>query len=223
MMHQRISKKIFIYIFIFFALVTITNSNLSYNFYKIKEFKINGLNKLESKKLYDDIKIFRNINIFSFNKKEVSKIINSNKTIEEFDIIKIYPSTLKIEIKKTKFLAITKKNDTDYLVASNGNLIEIKDLNIELPYIFGDIDVNNFLYFKRIIDISNFEFNKIKSLYYFKSNRWDIVTKDGLLLKMPSKPTLSKINLIFEIIKKDSFNDVKIIDFRQNNMMVINE
>ena len=46
---------------------------VSYNFYKIKEFKINGLNKLESKKLYDDIKIFRNINIFSFNKNKFQK------------------------------------------------------------------------------------------------------------------------------------------------------
>ncbi|MDB9746620.1 FtsQ-type POTRA domain-containing protein [Candidatus Pelagibacter sp.] len=205
------------------TLATITNSKLSYNFYKIKKFNINGLNKLETKKLYDDVKLFRNINIFSFNKKKVSKIISSNKTVEEFDVIKIYPSTLRIEIKKTKFLAITKKNGIDYLVASNGNLIEIKGPNLELPYIFGDIDVNKFLYFKGIIDISNFEFNEIKSLYYFKSDRWDITTKDGLLLKIPSKLTLSKMNLIFEIIKKDSFNDVKIIDFRQNNMMVINE
>ena len=223
MMHQRISKKIFIYIFIFFTFVTITNSKFSYDFYKIKEFNINGLNQLEAEKLHDDVKIFRNINIFSFNKKDVSKIINSSKTIEEFNIIKIYPSTLKIEIKKTKFLAITKKNGIDYLVASNENLIEIKDTNLELPYIFGDIDVNNFLNFKKIIDISNFEFNKIKSLYYFKSNRWDIITKDGLLLKMPINLTVKKVNLIFEIIKKNNFNNVKIIDFRQNNFMVINE
>ena len=116
MTHQRISKKIFIYIFIFFTLVTITNSKLSYNFYKIKEFNIIGLNQLETKKFYDELKIFRNDNIFSFNKKKVSNIIYSNKTIEEYDVVKIYPSTLKIEIKKTKFLAITKKNGTDYLV-----------------------------------------------------------------------------------------------------------
>ena len=192
MMHQRISKKIFIYIFIFFTLVTITNSKLSYNFYKIKEFDIIGLNQLETKKFYDEIKIFRNNNIFLFNKKKVSNIIYSNKTIEEYDVVKIYPSTLKFEIKKTKFLAITKKNGTDYLVASNGNFIEINNLILELPYIFGDIDVNNFLYFKEIIDISNFEFDKIKSLYYFKSNRWDITTKDGLVLKLPSNLTLKK-------------------------------
>ena len=160
---------------------------------------------------------------FYLTKKKISKIIYSNKIIEKFNIVKIYPSTLNIEIEKTKFLAITKKNNIDYLVASNRNLIEIKDHNLELPYIFGDIDVNNFLSFKEIIDISNFEFNEIKNLYYFKSNRWDIVTKDGLLLKMPSNLTLKKMNFIFEIIKKDNFSDLKIIDFRQNNMMVINE
>ena len=68
-----------------------------------------------------------------------------------------------------------------------------------------------------------FQINKIKSLYYFKSNRWDIITKDGLLLKMPINLTVKKVNLIFEIIKKNNFNNVKIIDFRQNNFMVINE
>ena len=223
MTHQRTSKKIFIYIFIFFTLVTITNSKLSYDFYKVKKFNISGLNQLETIKLNNDLKIFDNINIFLFNKKKISKIIYSNKIIEKFNIVKIYPSTLNIEIEKTKFLAIKKKNNIDYLVASNRNLIEIKDHNLELPYIFGDIDVNNFLSFKEIIDISNFEFNEIKNLYYFKSNRWDIVTKDGLLLKMPSNLTLKKMNFIFEIIKKDNFSDLKIIDFRQNNMMVINE
>ena len=222
-MHQRISKKIIIYILIFLILATITNRQLSYDFYKIKEFNINGLDQLETEKVYNDIKIFKNINIFLFNKKDVSKIIYSNKIIKEFDIVKIYPSTLKVKIKKTKFLAITKKNSIDYIVTSNGNLIKIKDTNLGLPYIFGEIDVNNFLYFKEIIDISNFEFKKIKDLYYFKSNRWDIITKEGIILKMPPNLTVKKMNLIFEVVKNNIFSGVKIIDFRQNNMMVINE
>jgi cell division septal protein FtsQ len=222
-MHQRISKKIIIYILIFLILATITNRQLSYDFYKIKEFNINGLDQIETEKVYNDIKIFKNINIFLFNKKDVSKIIYSNKIIKEFDIVKIYPSTLKVKIKKTKFLAITKKNSIDYIVTSNGNLIKIKDTNLGLPYIFGEIDVNNFLYFKEIIDISNFEFKKIKDLYYFKSNRWDITTKEGIILKMPPNLTVKKMNLIFEVVKNNIFSGVKIIDFRQNNMMVINE
>ena len=223
MMHQRISKKIFIYIFIFFTLVTINNTKLSYDFYKIKQFNINGLSQLETKKLHDDVKNFINMNIFLFNEKDISKIIYSNKIIEEFGIVKIYPSTLNIEIKKTKFLAITKKNNNDYLVGTNGNLLKVNNTISDLPYIFGNINVNNFLNFKKKIDNSNFKFDEIMDLYYFKSNRWDVITKDGLTLKMPSNLTVENLNLIFKIIQGNDFDDNKILDFRQNNMIFINE
>ena len=76
MMHQRISKKIFIYLFIFFILVTITNKKLSYNIYEVNEFKINGLNQLETEKLYDDVKKIKNISIFSFDRDILSSLFN---------------------------------------------------------------------------------------------------------------------------------------------------
>ena len=222
MMHQRISKKITIYLFIFFTLVTVSNKNLSYDFYRIKELNINGLNSLETNKIYNDLKIFKNMNIFSFDKQNISKKIYSNKIVEKIKIFKIYPSTLNIEIKKTKFLAITKKNNNNFLVGANGNLIKVNNTILDLPYIFGNIDVNNFLYFKEVIDNSNFKFDDIKNLYYFKSNRWDVITKDGLTLKMPPNLTVKKLNLLFKIIQKNDFSDEKIIDYRQSNMMVIN-
>ncbi|WP_218836807.1 cell division protein FtsQ/DivIB [Candidatus Pelagibacter communis] len=222
-MHQRISKKIFIYLFIFFFTVTISNNKLSNDFYKIKELNIIGLNKLETKNLYEDIKILIDNNIFLFNKKDISKIINSNKTVQEFNITKIYPSKLKIEIKKTNFLALTKKSGINYIVLENGNLLEKKHSSLELPFIFGDINVKNFLFFKNLVDASNFDFKKIKNLYYFKSNRWDILTKDGIIIKMPFNLTLENLNQIFEIIKEDKFENAKIIDFRQNNLMITNE
>lgn len=222
-MHQRISKKLFIFLFIFFILGTINNSKLSYDFYKVKKFNISGLNEVEKKKLYNDFKILKNVNIFFFNKRDISKMIYSNKNVEEFEIDKIYPSTLNIEIKKTKLLALTQKNGNNYFVGANGNLLEINDNFLELPFIFGNIDIDNFLYFKKIIDNSNFEFNYIKNLYYFKSNRWDILTKDGLTIKMPNNLTVEKLNLISKVIKNQNLNNVELFDFRQNNMLVINE
>ena len=223
MMHQRISKKLFIFLFIFFILGTINNSKLSYDFYKVKKFNISGLNEVEKKKFYNDFKILKNVNIFFFNKRDISKMIYSNKNVEEFEIDKIYPSTLNIEIKKTKLLALTQKNGNNYFVGANGNLLEINDNFVELPFIFGNIDIDNFLYFKKIIDNSNFEFNYIKNLYYFKSNRWDILTKDGLTIKMPNNLTVEKLNLISKVIKNQNLNNVELFDFRQNNMLVINE
>jgi cell division septal protein FtsQ len=81
MMHQRISKKIIIYLFIFFTLVTINNKKLSNDFYIIKKFNINGLSNLETKKILYDLKIFKNTNIFLFNGKNISKKIYSNKIV----------------------------------------------------------------------------------------------------------------------------------------------
>ena len=170
-MPQRISKKILIYLFVFFTLVTINNTRISNDFYKIKKFNISGLNKIETSKIYDDLIIFKNNNIFLFNKDKISEKIYSNNFVEKFKIFKLYPSTLNIEIEKTKFLAITKKNNKDYLIGTNGKLIEIKDTISNMPFIFGNINIQNFLKFKKTIDNSNFKFNEIENLYYFKSNR----------------------------------------------------
>ncbi len=222
MMHQRISKKIIIYLFIFLTLGTITTTKVSNNFYKVIDLKINGLNPDEANKIYKDLEHFKNENIFLLDKKNISEMINLNKTVEQFKIFKNYPSSLNIEIKKTEILAITKKNNIDYLIGSNGNLIKVNDNTIERPFIFGNIDIKNFLNFKKKIDKSNFRFNDIKDLYYFKSNRWDVIFKDGTTIKMPLNLTLEKLNLIFTIIQNNYFDNKKIIDFRQSNMMVIN-
>ena len=220
-MHQQTNKKIFIYLLIFFTLVTINNKKLSYDFYNIKKFNINGLSQIETKKLINSFKIFKDTNIFTFKKNDISRIIYDNKIIEDFSVIKIYPSTLNIDIQKTKILASTKKNGKDYLVLGNGNLIVAENSSAELPFIFGNFNVDNFIKLKDKIDSSKFDFKSIKSFYYFKSNRWDILTNEGLTLKMTSNLTVQKLNFIFNIIKKDIFNDVKIFDFRQKNMMVI--
>mgnify|MGYP002056452050 FL=1 len=157
MMPQRISKKILIYLFVFFTLVTINNTRISNDFYKIKKFNVSGLNKIETTKIYDDLIIFKNNNIFLFNNENISEKIYSNNFVEKFKIFKLYPSTLNIEIEKTKFLAITKKNNKDYLIGTNGKLIEIKDTISNMPFIFGKINVQNFLKFKKAMDNSNFK------------------------------------------------------------------
>ena len=83
-MPQQISKKIIIYLFVFFSLVTINNINLSNDFYKIKQVNIIGLNKIETTKIYDELIIFKNDNIFLFNKKNISEKIYLNNFVEKF-------------------------------------------------------------------------------------------------------------------------------------------
>ena len=223
-MHQRISKKISIYLLIFFILVTVNNINVSkFDLFKIKNLKIFGLEKVENDKFYKNIEYLKNKNIFFLDKKEISDNINSNKIVDEFFVFKNYPSEIKVEIKKTKFIALTKKNQQSYFIGSNGNLIRSDNSENNLPFVFGKIDVKNFLKIKNIIDNSDFNFDEIRNFYYFKSKRWDLETNEGLVIKLPLKGIEPSLNILTNLYKKKEYKDMKMIDFRQNKQIIINE
>ena len=84
-MHQRISKKIFIYLFIFLILASLNNVKLSkFSIPKINNLEIFGLENDENEKIYKDIEYIKNKNIFSLNKNKILNIIYKNKAVEEF-------------------------------------------------------------------------------------------------------------------------------------------
>ncbi len=223
-MHQLISKKIIVYFLMFCFLVSINNiSFMNVSFPKISEVEINGLNSDERKKIEDIIYDSNFKNIFYLDKEYLKRKINSINIIEQFEIFKNYPSTLKIFIKKTEILAQTKKNGFDYLIGSNGKLIENKDFTLELPFIFGDLNILEFLELKREIDSSLFEFSEILNLYVYKSNRWDIETRNGNLIKLPKNDIKRILNLYVRLSNEEKINEKTIVDFRQKNQIILND
>ena len=190
---------------------------------KISKIEINGLNLDERKKIENIIYDSNSKNIFHLDKDYLKKKINSINIIEQFEIFKKYPSTIKIFIEKTKILAKTKRNGFDYLIGSNGKLIENKDFILELPFIFGDLDISEFLKLKRKIDSSIFEFSEISNLYLYKSNRWDIETRNGNLIKLPNNNIKEILNLYVRMSDEKKINQKTIVDFRQKNQIILNE
>ncbi len=222
-MHQQISKRIIIYLFIFLFLGTLNNKNfLLLSFERDNYFEIKDLSETKNDKIIQELSKFNNENLFILKKDQVSETIKSHKIVERFFVFKNYPSNLNIKIEKTKFLAITKKNGLDYYVGSNGNLIKADIIKEDLPFIFGDVNVLEFLKLKNIIDNSNFNYSQIKKFYYFKSKRWDIETKDGLLINLPFKNLNNSFKILFRIQKNNEFNDYRNIDLRQKNQIIVN-
>ena len=223
-MHLLISKKIIIYLLTFSFLVSINNiSFMNISFPKISKIEINGLNAEERKKIEDIIYASNFKNIFQLDKNYLKKKINSINTIEQFKIFKNYPSTLKIFIEKTKILARTKRNGFDYLIGSNGKLIENRNSILDLPFIFGDLNISEFLKLKKDVDNSLFDFSEISNLYIFKSSRWDIETRNGNLIKLPKNNIEEILNLYVRMSNEKKINEKTIIDFRQKNQIILNE
>ena len=223
-MHQRKGKKILIYLFILIFAGSINNTALTkIEFENIKNISISGLNDEENLNILNDIKDLDLKSIFHINKNEISKIINSNNLVEKYEITKKYPHSLDIKITKTNFLAKISSNGKIYLVGSNGKLSDIKFSDKELPYIFGKPEINEFLKLIDIIYQSKFSLNEIENLYFFPSKRWDLELKNKTILKLSKDLTQFSLDEVFEILNDKNFHNIKVVDARIKNQIILNE
>ena len=222
-MLQQINKKIILYISLVIILGTFNNKNLkNFDLPKINMVNIEGIkfNDNEYLKIMNLIKLN---NLLSIQKSQIKEILNSNNLIEEYEVFKKYPSSLEIKIEKTNFLASTNINGKNYLVGSNGKFINTKDYSQNLPFIFGNFETEKFLEFKNIILQTDFKYNNIKNFYYFPSGRWDMEMNSGVLIKLPITGIKESLNLSIDLLENIEFSNVKILDIRQKNQIVIND
>ena len=224
-MHQRKSKKILIYFFLLVLMSSISNNSINnLKFEKIKNINIFGLDENDQKIILHNLNNLDLKNIFFINKIKLQNIIESNSLVEKYNVIKKYPHSIDINIKKTNFIARINKNGKFFLVGNNGKLSINNNLNIQLPYIFGNPGINEVVELKKIIDQSNIDYSQIGSLYYFKSNRWDLKFTNNILIKLPEKidkETLDKISFFLKNIK---LKNKRILDARiKNQIIILNE
>ena len=223
-MHQLIDKKNKIIIYLISLLILSTTNgkfvkNQNVYFSTINQVNIKGLSNTDNKKIYNELNSLFYQNILFVGKKEIQRVISNYNIIEEYNIKKIYPSTININIKPTKFIA--KLSNNDQLVGANGKLIEDRDNNEILPYMFGEYNSRDFLILKNNIDKSKFTFTEFKTLYFFPSNRWDILTNDDILIKLPQDNFSTALNLAHKIISSDNLENKKLIDLRVNNHLIL--
>ena len=224
-MHLPIDKKnkIYIYLIIFFLFTTISNLQIyNSNLFKFsfKDIKISGLSEKNNLYIVQELKKIQMKNIFFIQKDILAKILTQNNLVNSFEIKKIFPNTIEIKIKKTKFLGITNIDGNFYFIGSNGKLINYDESSKNLPYIFGKIDTFNFLEFINLIKQSTVDIKNIKEIYFFPSGRWDIKTKQDKLFKLPSKNILPALNTISKLNNSKEFKKASIVDLRFKDKII---
>ena len=223
-MHQRKSKKILIYFFLLFLVGSINNININnLKFQSIKNINVTGLENEDNSIISKKIKNLKLDNIYLINKKDLNTLIESNNLVEKYFIFKKYPSSLNINIDKTSFLARISKNGKIYDLGSNGKLIENKYSNNQLPFVFGNPEIIEFFNIKKIIDESQISFEEIESLYFFLSKRWDLKLRNNIIIKLPNDNTKEGLKLVSEFLHNNEFKDIKIIDARIKNQIILND
>jgi len=223
-MHQQKGKKILIYFFLFLIVGSINNTALKIvQFENIKNIQISGLSKNQKIKLLENIEKLNLKNIFFLNGNKISKIIGSNSLVENYEVFKKYPHDLDIKIERTDFLAKINNNGKIFLIGSNGKLSDVKFSKKELPFIFGKPEIDEFIKFTNIIEKSKFSLSDIKNLYFFPSKRWDLELKNNIILKLSKDHARLSLDQAFEFLNDSNFNDIKVVDARIRNQIILND
>ena len=101
-------KKLFIYLFLLLLLTTINNLSLRNSEYlklKINQITVSGLNSENNIKISEEFnRLVSQKNLFFINKDYFVNILEKNNLIHSFEVKKIYPNLIKVQIKKTEII-----------------------------------------------------------------------------------------------------------------------
>ena len=231
MTHQSIDKKnkYLFYFIIFLFLTTINSISLTESkdlLSKVKTVEVSGLKENLNTSVEKNFEFLLNNNIYKINKELIIKELDRYNYLQNYQVNKIYPSKIIKNLSQTNLLATTIKDNKNYIIGSNGKFInyEIFNLNYDLPNVFGSFSSEEFIFLRKIIDQTDFDYNNIENILFFPSGRWDIKTKDNITIKLPkegAEQALIKVQSIFNNIE---LKDNNVIDLRiPNQVILVNE
>ena len=226
-MPQSISKyKLYLYLFFFIFLTSIFNFQFLENYknkFSLKEIQITGLPDYEKKMIEKELNKLQNTNIFKINKDRVSEILNQFSFLEKVYVNKAMPSTINLNLSKTQILGKTFRNGKNFYIGQNGNFIDFDQLseNNFNNTVFGNFKIEEFINLQKILEKHQIEINKIKSYYFFKNKRWDLLFSNGLTIKLPTKNLEKSLKIYNKLLKSDSLHNTKIVDLRVNNQIIL--
>jgi len=225
-MHQQINKKnkIFFYFILFLLFTTINNNNfhdLKKNFFKINSIEIHGLKDRDKIQIIENFSYLLEKNLLFLDHNKIFYDMEKLEYLETYKIFKKYPSSINIYAEYTNIIAKTFIGGNMSYLASNGKFINNSNLSIPkfIPNIYGKFDTKDYFSFIEILKKNKFQMNEITEFFYFDSNRWDIKTRNDIIIKFPSTNLDKYVNIAKLLIKNNS--EKKIIDLRVSNQVII--
>ncbi|MBO6482557.1 MAG: FtsQ-type POTRA domain-containing protein [Pelagibacteraceae bacterium] len=221
-------KSFFLWLFLLIVLTTYnfdSKENLVSSFFKIKKIEIEGIQNSDRKEIEEKFNPLKEKNIIFTNQKQFRKLIDNLELVKEIKVKKIYPDKIKITIKEFKIIGIfvDEKNQEEYILTDHGKIINNynkKQFN-DLPIVFGKNADKIFFTFYPSLEAAGFEIELIKYFNYFDIKRWDIILKDGKLIKLPSTNYEKSLKKFLSIYETENFKKFRVFDFRVNGQLII--
>lgn len=164
--------------------------------------------------------LLKNKSLLWINTKQAKNLFNKNIWVKTVMFTKKFPDTLQISILEYSAIAYFKKNKLIYLINDNfknslidnngnlKNLIEVKNMK----------NMKDFKTFFLKITNEDVFFSKIKVINYVHDGRWDVVLKNGQLIKLGNYNLNKQVKYLNFILNNQT---AKIIDLRYEGRVIL--
>tara|TARA_B100001248_G_scaffold199750_1_gene154046 strand:+ start:15713 stop:16372 length:660 start_codon:yes stop_codon:yes gene_type:complete len=188
---------------------------------KIQEVIVENNLILDEQMIKKKLSFLYRTNIFLLNTDKIASELKGIDFINSFEIKKLYPDKIKIKVFEKKPIAVIQNKQVKKYFTNSGeiiNFIDLKEYN-DLPIVFGDKE--NFLIFYQKLKQANFPINEVKKFYLFESKRWDLITNNDQVIKLPIKNYESSLNNFIGLKKKPNFQKFKTFDYRIKDQLIL--
>ena len=219
-------KSFFLWLFLFIFLTTYSFNSVqetTSSFLPIKIIEIEGVNNSDKAEIIKRLNQFKEKSIIFISRSQLKESAHNLQFVKELRAKKIYPDKIKLIIIEHKPIGIFINKNKKFLITNGGELIDNYQVNKfkDLPMVYGKGAGKNFSTFYQSLESMNFQTGLIKQFNYFDINRWDVILKDGKVVKLPAKNYENSLNKFLSIYKKNNFNNFKIFDFRIKGQLVL--
>ena len=215
-------KRIVISVVVLIAFTTITSKQeIVISKFNLKKIEVENNFLLAEKDIKKLLGAFYDQNLIILKNSEIEKTLLQNTFIESFNIKKKYPDTLKIKIFEKKPIAILINEKRKFYLSEKIELINyvrLPNYN-DLPYIFGNKD--DFKIFYNNLNKINFPFDQIQKFTLYETKRWDLETKNNIIIKLPPKNYLKSIENFLSIKDEKNVKKYKVFDYRVNDQLIL--
>ena len=207
-------------------LLVLSSYNLQENFslspnIKIDTIIIENASILDTNKIKQDLYFLYQKNLFLLNTQEIKTKISQIDLIESFEIKKIYPNDIIIRVFEKKPIAIIQNKSEKKFFTSKGEVINFLDVKRykTLPIVFGD--EKNFAILLNELNKIKFPFRDIKTFYFFKTKRWDLITKQNQTIRLPVKNYKESLKNFIILKDQANFEKYKTFDYRIKDQLIL--
>ena len=212
----------FILLCFLFALTTfnLNNSNFFNLFFKVENVQYNKTLFVEESLKSEAMDLLINKNLFLLDKKKIIDLFYQSPWVQKVEFKKKFPNQLYVNITEYFPVAYFKEKNKLYLVNSNYKSSPVSgDINTEDIIKLDNVrEMSKFeIFLKELSKYENF-LPTIKEIHYIYENRWDIILKDGSLVKLGSYNIEEQVENLQLILKN---KQIRIVDMRIANQIII--